>query len=564
MLMIGALAAVVVIAVALGTYFWSKRPRGFNLQNMKMAQVTDSGNAGASALSPDGRYIVYVLRDGALESLWVKQVATGGNVQVLAPEQAHYVDLSFTPDGNYVMFVRSDKSTLNFRYLYQMPVLGGTPRQLYRDVDSSPSFSPDGQEIAYVRGLVDTLENAILIAKADGSGERMLTKRSSFNVGNAAVAWSPDGKSIASVAGETRNNTSRWPLVIASANGGEVRDLHVFTAPAEALAWLPDGSGLLVVATDVQALRGQIWFVSYPQGKVSRFTNDLTNYHGCCLNITSDGRALVALQNTVSSDVWVAKGDGSDAKQVTSGEALGLGLDWVGNRIVAANTRGQWTSMNSDGSSWVSLTSEREPHFQMIVCGDKYLVYSTYREGAFEMWRSDPDGSNPKQLVSALATRAGGCTPDGQSVIYVAERAVWRVSINGGTPEKIDLPLAEMGFSPDGKLLFYVKQSVESGNWRGKMIVMTSDTRKPLGEFDLPYGMQNAKFTPDGKAIAFLLTRKGATNVWQQRLSGGDPAPLTNFTSGDMFAFAWSKDGKQLALSRGRRKSDVVMMSNFR
>ena len=66
--------------------------------------------------------------------------------------------------------------------------------------------------------------------------------------------------------------------------------------------------------------------MSYPKGEVSRFTNDLTNYNTCCLAVTRDGDALVALQNVLLSDVWVAKADGSDARQVTSGEAMGQGL----------------------------------------------------------------------------------------------------------------------------------------------------------------------------------------------------------------------------------------------
>jgi Tol biopolymer transport system component len=97
------------------------------------------------------------------------------------------------------------------------------------------------------------------------------------------------------------------------------------------------------------------------------------------------------------------------------------------------------------------------------------------------------------------------------------------------------------------------------------MVVAPADSpSNVLHGFNVPYGMQSPRFTPDNKALAFLLTRKGATNIWLQPLAGGDPVPLTNFTSGDMFAFSWSKDGKQLAMSRGRRKSDVVMMSNFR
>ena len=73
----GAIAAIAVLTVATAVYVrGSRRPRGFNLQNMRIVQISHSGNAGAAALSPDGRYIVYVLRDGAQESLWVQQMAT--------------------------------------------------------------------------------------------------------------------------------------------------------------------------------------------------------------------------------------------------------------------------------------------------------------------------------------------------------------------------------------------------------------------------------------------------------------------------------------------------------
>ncbi|MGH9774403.1 MAG: TolB family protein [Candidatus Acidiferrales bacterium] len=96
----------------------------------------------------------------------MQNLATASNVQVLPPDQVHFVALSFSRDENYVMFVRSDKSTTNFRYLYQMPVLGGAPRQLIRDIDSAPAFSPDGQQFAFVRGILDPPGNDILIANA--------------------------------------------------------------------------------------------------------------------------------------------------------------------------------------------------------------------------------------------------------------------------------------------------------------------------------------------------------------------------------------------------------------
>src|SRR5258708_5278262 len=184
-------AAVVVLAVA--AYFLSDRPHGFNLQNLKMVQVTNTGNAGAAALSPDRRYIVYALHEGANESLWVQQLATGSQVQVLPPEQVRFVAVSFTPDGNYVMFVRSDKSTTNFRYLYRMPVLGGTPTQLVRDIDSAPTFSPAGQQISFVLGILDPPANQILIANSDCSGDRVLATRKRFAAGACMGSWSECG-----------------------------------------------------------------------------------------------------------------------------------------------------------------------------------------------------------------------------------------------------------------------------------------------------------------------------------------------------------------------------------
>src|SRR5262249_14703437 len=320
MLSSGVVVALALIAAAY--FFSSNRQKGFSLQNMTMMQVTTTGNAGAAALSPDRRYIVYVLRDGAQESLWVQQLATGSNVQILPPDQVRFVAVSFTPDGNYVMFVRSDKSTTNFRYLYRIPVLGGTAQQLVRDVDSAPTFSPDGKQIAFVRGVLQPRSNRILIANADGSGERVLVDRQGFGPGASTVSWSADGKNVAFISPEIRNGVGQFVLVTASTSSGEIRDLHAFTAGALAVARLADGHGLLATAGDPESARGQIWFVSYPEGKTSRFTNDLTNYDQCCLEISRDGNSLVALQNTTLSDIWVARGDGSEAKQITSGEAL--------------------------------------------------------------------------------------------------------------------------------------------------------------------------------------------------------------------------------------------------
>jgi Tol biopolymer transport system component len=166
---------------------------------------------------------------------------------------------------------------------------------------------------------------------------------------------------------------------------------------------------------------------------------------------------------------------------------------------------------------------------------------------------------------AVLGFAAGACTPDSKSVIYAADNAIWRVSINGGTPEKQDMPLSEMAYSPDGKLMFYQSQKIEGGAMHAKFLVTpANDPKTILYALDTPYGMHFPRFTPDSKAIAFLLTRDRATNIWTQGLKESAPKPLTKFSSGEMFAFDWSRDGKHLAFSRGQQKTDVILMSNFR
>jgi Tol biopolymer transport system component/predicted Ser/Thr protein kinase len=561
-----AVFALVLLAIAAGGYLWSNRHRGFNLQNMKIAQVTNDGNAGAAALSPDRRYVVYVLRDGAQESLWVQQLATGSNVRILAPEQVSFVAVSFSPDGNYVMFVRSDKATKYFRNLYQIPVLGGTAKQILRDIDSAPAYSPDGRRFAFVRGLPDLPGTDIVVAQADGSGEHVLAERKQIGP-TLNVSWSADGRYLATVSSETRDNLVRWVLGVISTRTGAVTDLHSFSAPVGAVDWLPDGSGLLAVGINTQNRHTQISFVSYPKGEVSRFTNDLTDYDLCCLAVTRDGDSLVALQNTVTSDLWAARADGSDARQITTGEALGtVGVHWVANRIAAGSPSFQWFVVNPDGSGETPLMNDQDPHFDISVCNDgKYIVYNAWRDDVPSLWRSEADGSNPVKLTTLSVAFPPICAPDSQSVLFRQDNAVWRIPIAGGTPQKTDMQSftlgAGFGYSMDGKLLFYISVT---GDAAFQMIVQPAAGGQPLYKLAVPYGMHQEQITPDSKAAAFLLTRDHATNIWEQPFSGGSPVQLTKFTSGEIFAFAWSKDGKQLAFSKGQRKTDVVMISDFR
>jgi tricorn protease-like protein len=106
-LVIAAVALIAVAAIAFGAYKFTHRAAELNLQDTKIAKLTDSGKTFKVAISANGRYIVYVLRDGARQSLWVRNVATKSDVQVFAPDIMVFVGVSFSPDGNYIYFTRN-------------------------------------------------------------------------------------------------------------------------------------------------------------------------------------------------------------------------------------------------------------------------------------------------------------------------------------------------------------------------------------------------------------------------------------------------------------------------
>jgi Tol biopolymer transport system component len=97
-----------------------------------------------------------------------------------------------------------------------------------------------------------------------------------------------------------------------------------------------------------------------------------------------------------------------------------------------------------------------------------------------------------------------------------------------------------------------------------KLAVIPAAGGAPVNVFVRPIGTDKLHWSPDQKSIQYLLTRKGATNVWEQPLAGGPPRPVTDFISGHIFDFAWSRDGKQLLLAKGEQTSDVLLISNFR
>ena len=556
-------AILLLIALAFGAYKLLNRPRGFNLQNMQITKLTDSGKAGPVAISPDGSYIVYVLIDAEKHSVWVRNVVTKSDVQVLAPDVAEFSGVTFSRDGNYIYFVRSDKSTTNYRDLYIMPVLGGAPRQLIRDIDSPITFSPDGKQFAFMRGVPDRSMMEIRIANADGTGDRLLASLPAVLRFFYGAAWSPDGKTIIAPRLQTGKET-KWVLSAIDVPTGSVREFYSDPQYVGRPAWLPDSESLLVPIGVPREHRTQLWLLSYPSGEKHRFTNDLSSY-GVNIDLTRDGQMLVARETRQISHIWIApQGRTAEARQITFGESPDTSVaDGPAGKILIRSSDSDLLLINQDGSQRTLLRPDIRSYVNMSTCAGRYVVFDFDTGTNIELWRTDADGANPTKLSDDVIN--SDCSPDGKWVLYSSGTKLYRVPIEGGKPTEVPTVSHNGAYgmiSPNGEMIAYqYLESAPVGVARVAVAPVAGGT--PFHDFVQPLGANGLRWSPDSKGVQYLLTRNGATNVWEQPLPGSEPRPVTNFTSGLLFDFAWSRDGSQLLLAKGENTSDIILISNF-
>ena len=190
------IALAVVAAAAYGVFALFNRNRHVPFENISITKVTETGKAALVAISPDAKYILTVVRDAGQESLWLRNLPTNSDTQVIPPAEVEYAHLRFSPDGNYLYFGRSEPGSEELKYLYRAPVLGGTPQKLVTDIDSNITFSPDGKQIAYFRdNNPDAGKERLLLLPAEGGEEKTLYS-GPIEGGLRDPAWSPDGKTI--------------------------------------------------------------------------------------------------------------------------------------------------------------------------------------------------------------------------------------------------------------------------------------------------------------------------------------------------------------------------------
>jgi Tol biopolymer transport system component/predicted Ser/Thr protein kinase len=564
---------IVLVGVTWGFYHWFV-PKQVLFQQTEITQLTTSGKVEDAAISPDGRYVAYTV-GGWYErskSLWVEQVTTGSDVQLIPPAEVGYFGLRFSRDGDFLYFVQS-KGGLGS--LYKIPVLGGTARKLIADVGSGVTFSPDGNRLAFVRDSSERNESALIVANEDGSGEKQLAVRRIPNGFESNVAWSPDGKSIATGADYSEAGVDYTSLAEVSVEGGAERPLSQQRWVALfGLAWVADGRGLVVDTQEQTGGRSQLGYISYPSGEFRRITNDLNTYDG--LSVTADSRIVATVQVQEYFDSWVAPlVEADSAKPITQGGITVYPTWRPDRRIVSIKyVRGGEDIWLTDayGSNARQLTTDtRGMKFCPRVSPDgRYLVFLSDRTGSIHIWRTDADGSNPKQLTNSPLDFPSSrlkldVSPDGKWVVYVKwgqEQGVWRVPVEGGDPIRLnDVDAGHPAISPDGKWIAYTYRDKNATPTHG-VAIMKWEGGRPTMYLDIATDWLG--WDTDRHSLLYIKNEGGVGNLWRQPIAGGTPEQITHFNSDLIYFFDVSRDGKSLVMNRGSLTSNVVLIRDVR
>jgi serine/threonine protein kinase len=575
-----ALAALAVLAAAgFGVYSMLHRAAPVPFQNFSIAQVTSSSKAVVTAISADGKYLLTVMDDKGLNSLWLRNVATGSDTQIVPPS-ANIPNVAFSPDGNYVYFRKAENNINSDFSIYRTPVLGGTPRKVVIDVDSTVAFSPDGSRMAYFRANdPETGKVQLLSAKLDGSDEKVLHVEPLVFLPRW-LAWSPDGKKIA----YPDNRPGEFGgMSLFDLESGKIKTLTFADKQPTALQWSTGGDGLFVTYRQKGPDLGrvQIGFISLSDGQVRPVSHDTNTYS--TLTLSADGRTLATVQQKTVSNLFVLARTGSTSTTGTpvsiDGNQIG-NFNWASDGALLTSDFARLVRTDASGKNPTVLASDPAAGILgFSPCGAQYIVFPWAFHGgtnSIGIWRMNADGSHSTQLTDGNDTSLGSspvCSGnDGWVYFFRGVQNLWRVPLDGSAkPEPIPGSAVPrtfqagrgMGISPDGKTLAYMvkflNQETEDGTIKVSLLELTTLKDPHLLDAN-PHISAGPQFTPDGKAVAYPVRENGVDNIWAQPIDGSPGRQITNFDSEQIFSFHWSPDGKNLGVLRGHTDSDVVLL----
>lgn len=570
-------AAVVLLAAIFGVrYYLSRRPPlRFAADRVRIIRLTNNGSILSGAtISADGNYILYPSLDPDGVVLWLRQTNANSARKLTAPARGSFWSYSFAPDNSYVYYVFHDTTEPEKSGLYRVPLLEGDGVRLAQNV-ASASVAPDNKRI-----LISHTGNDPRLSTIDLNGGDEKPVRS-FPSGTQlwSITWSPGGTSLLCTLNDFVDDKPRYYVSEFSlADGHETPVLPPGERIIYGAAWLPDRSALLLGIREPNADLRQIWQYTPPTDEWVRVTNDDNSYK--FFQLTRDGSELVSTQERLAATISTVTAESGVLpiqrnaplaterfRPVNNATAAFSGIAWTGDgRLIYAVTENRQESifaMGANGADPRSLTEGKDGIWLApAVTGDgQRVTLLSSRDGRRQGWSVGLDGKNLLKLPVTDFPLAKVHVLRDNTIVYSYFR--------GGTPllrartsdgqirELTDSDTGNWAVSPDEKLLAVERLDPQTHRYATELRTLSDGRIVRTFAF---VSQHRLCFTTDGKALAYDDMRAEVGQILVQPLEGGDPFPLTNFPGDRIFDFAFSADGRRLAVIRGRTVADAVLI----
>jgi Tol biopolymer transport system component len=465
-------------------------------ESITVKVLTQSGNAISAAVSPDGRFVAYSLLEGKATSVWLRQVATGSDVQII-PAAFDANPLQFSPDGNFLYFWR--RNPKRSADVWRMPAMGGSPQRVLEGAEAA-ALSPDGKRLAWSRldesaRFDGPQQVSVFVGSQDGAGARLIAKTQLERYFSIPLVWSPDGRSIGMVRPTWVGGRFETHRVVLDAETGAERDLggsfEIWGQPV----WLSEGWIAPGTETGSGSDKAQIAFLPGSGGPARPITRDLSSYD--CLSATADGRALVATQRSDRLSLWVlGPGDSKAARKILQSKRLGSSVDWTAAGQVAidaddADGHSQIWTMDVDGGKRQQLTFGPDESWQLLISPDGGSVVGPYGDEPFPkagFALARVDGGAPWRRLEGIPADASfflGWTRDGRSITFVRGdemvRNVWLLPLDGA-------PATQLTFFSSGAVTGFAwsRDGRQFAAWSTEIdidvVLITDDSKARPGE----------------------------------------------------------------------------------
>jgi serine/threonine protein kinase/DNA-binding beta-propeller fold protein YncE len=564
----------VVIFFAFAVYNYFHTPTTINPLTMQIKKLTDNGSAISGAISPDGRYAAYI-KQGEQESLWVIQIATGSQAQVVPPGAGYFLfHPTFSPDGNYIYYDHSDPQNDSEVLLYSVPSLGGTPQRVLADISTPVAFSPDGKKFVFGHRDPGEKNGQLVVADSDGGNRHNIAERPNLGFNGISISWSGDGKFVA-VPEYDLSNGRLSTISVFSPDGSVVKS---FPEPmlVDGAAWLPDSSGMFLECRAPESnFRRQIKFLSYPSGELQNVTNDLSEYRN--LTVTTDGKALVTVQEQESMSVFLANMPAKlpaeivpASSPISTGQVSGW-LRWSSDGQLLVNDQNFHSfKMDPTGAGRIQIPDRDTNAAYAISCGPDAFVVGLLGNDMLNLFRYDRLMRDKKQLTKERDAEQPVCTKDGKWIYYednLEGPALKRASTDGGTPEIVAMNAFNgVALSPDDKRIAFLQFSGGNGEHKTQIVIQDVDgaNKAYLPEMGV---VRAPIWAPDARGLILDKATGAGSNLFYQPLDGSAATQITHFNTEPLFipAYDISPDGKQIAITRANaHDADLVIFQKFR